>query len=541
MSRATDLFRQRLTRRANTLAPALRKELLRAWETLRRGMSEAEITKLITSGRLEDILSERDIQRALAGLRVELKGGVESAGKTLAKTLPRTAQGAGIAFNVLSPRVVEAIQVLDTRVMTSLTEAVRETVRQAVQDGLRDGLPPKTIARGLREVIGLAPNQQRAVDNFRTALESRDLGALTRQLRDRRFDGTLRKAFAGDGLSTAQIERMTDAYRARFLAFHAETVTRTAALDAQRLGNHLTWADAVDRGDIDGDKLTKRWSGTLDDREREEHLAMEGETVRWDEPYSNGQMVPGESEYNCRCVSIFETAGTVKPGAGAKGIEPDQLRGASSRLQTGQDIGDLAAARPAAPSSMLTDADRLSAAPAPLSQSQEARAVWSELTARERALLKDGGVTVEFVPERPRALAYYDQYGKRIVVGPMSAADRVGTVAHETGHAIDNMLVGGGAPGKWFWSNGSREFTAAVHAELAAARAAGPPAAGKQYAKFLSHVYATKEQRVQEVFADLFATQRTGVAARAGLYSPAELRAIFPRAYDLFLTAFGGP
>jgi hypothetical protein len=24
-----------------------------------------------------------------------------------------------------------------------------------------------------------------------------------------------------------------------------------------------------------------------------------------DQPYSNGQMVPGEDEYNCRCISAF--------------------------------------------------------------------------------------------------------------------------------------------------------------------------------------------------------------------------------------------
>jgi hypothetical protein len=168
-------------------------------------------------------------------------------------------------------------------------------------------------------VIGLAPNQLKAVDNFRQMLETGDAEALTRALRDRRFDKTIRNALKGDGLTPEQIDRMTDAYRKRFLAFNAETNTRTAALDAQKLGQRLTWEQAVARGDVDGSRLTKRWSGTLDDRERDSHLAMEGETVPWDQPYSNGQMQPGDSEYNCRCVSIYETRGTVKPGAGAFG------------------------------------------------------------------------------------------------------------------------------------------------------------------------------------------------------------------------------
>jgi len=43
----------------------------------------------------------------------------------------------------------------------------------------------------------------------------------------------------------------------------------------------------------------------MDSRERDSHIAMEGDTVPWDQLYSNGQMIPGDTEYNCRCVSIY--------------------------------------------------------------------------------------------------------------------------------------------------------------------------------------------------------------------------------------------
>jgi hypothetical protein len=101
---------------------------------------------------------------------------------------------------------------------------------------------------------------------------------------------------------------MTEAYRRKFLAWNAETNARTMANNAQKLGQRLTWEAAVERGDVDGGHLIKRWAGVLDDREREEHVAMEDEVVGWDEHFSNGEMTPGESTYNCRCIAVYFTA-----------------------------------------------------------------------------------------------------------------------------------------------------------------------------------------------------------------------------------------
>jgi SPP1 gp7 family putative phage head morphogenesis protein len=49
--------------------------------------------------------------------------------------------------------------------------------------------------------------------------------------------------------------------------------------------------------------FTKTWSGVLDDKERDEHLEMEGETVDIDAEFSNGLQYP--SEPNCRCSLLY--------------------------------------------------------------------------------------------------------------------------------------------------------------------------------------------------------------------------------------------
>lgn len=55
-------------------------------------------------------------------------------------------------------------------------------------------------------------------------------------------------------------------------------------------------------GKATGRVFLKTWFGVMDDKERDEHIALEGETVGIDEPFSNGLQYP--SEPNCRCAAI---------------------------------------------------------------------------------------------------------------------------------------------------------------------------------------------------------------------------------------------
>jgi hypothetical protein len=273
---------------------------------------------------LDDLITDADARRALLHVQQRLRDGVEKAGRAFSDLIP-AATGQAAYFDIMQRDAAAAMLELNTRVMQGLTEQVRETVRTYVADALAGGKSVPGAVKGIRDVIGLAPNQVRAVENFRRMLEEGDTEALTRALRDRRFDATIRKAFAGDGLTPAQIDRMVDAYRRRFIAFNTDVQLRTAANDAQRLAQHLAWGQAVERGEVDGDSLMKTWSGSLDDRERPGHLAMEGETVKWDQPFSNGQQIPGDTEYGCRCIARYRQNVPSRMGAGAAaGLFPDQ-------------------------------------------------------------------------------------------------------------------------------------------------------------------------------------------------------------------------
>jgi hypothetical protein len=192
-------------------------------------------------------------------------------------------------------------------------------VRAQVQAGLEAGLNPRRVARALD--IALAPNQAAAVTRFEAELVAGNRAALQRKLlthmaRDEsgklirtptRDFKTLNAKLGKVPLSREQIDKMVARYRERMVAFNAESHARTAALDAQRLGQRLSI-----EGMYDPDKLYHTWHTVGDDRVRDEHADVDGQTVPWDQPYTVivdgvavSEMYPGEMEYNCRCGETF--------------------------------------------------------------------------------------------------------------------------------------------------------------------------------------------------------------------------------------------
>ncbi len=303
----------RLHRKAANLTPELRNVYLTAYQAIRDALSPSEWAAAIQNGNvdalIQSVLSTSSLEAGpLAEFRARVIATTNQAGISSFALLPSKISSTG-QYNPLSPKVLNAVGSLKTRVVEGLANDVRETVRQHITAGLQAGQGPVTIARGIRPVVGLAPNQADAVRNFRLALEGDPTkgSPFSRKLRDRRFDRTLAK---GEALTAKQIDTMTNAYRRKWLAFNSQTQAKTFALDAQRQGQRDAWLSAMDDGLVDPNLMTHTWVDSGDGRVRDEHAAMNGETVPINEPYSNGQMVPGDSDFNCRCTERFTEART---------------------------------------------------------------------------------------------------------------------------------------------------------------------------------------------------------------------------------------
>lgn len=276
----------RFQRRANSLAPALRKELLDAFQAIRDALTDEQVTSLIEQGRFDAIVDDALLDRSLRPLREKLVESVQRGFKATVPDLPKAGRVDGqmaVGFDTLNPRNIDAVRQLDSRVVNTLKEEVRDVARAYVENGLRDGKSAKAIGRELRQVIGMSPRQAENAAKYEAKL----------------------RALVKHPLTDAQIEKKVAAYTKRAVAQNAEVNARTATLDSLKLGQHLSWQDAIDQGIVKREDLWKRWTTVGDDRVRDEHVAMNGEEVPFSNFYSNGEDVPGQSTFNCRCISRY--------------------------------------------------------------------------------------------------------------------------------------------------------------------------------------------------------------------------------------------
>src|SRR3990167_7128497 len=306
---AAERFWLRVHRRMTGLQPDMAAALLRSFALVRESLSPTQLAAFIARGDVDGVLrlafGAPIFDRAFLPFREQLRRTTERGFRSTLADLPKAGKIDGalaVTFNYLSPDVVTAIRALDTRVLTALKDDVRETVRAFSENGLRDGRAPRAVAREIRDLIGLGKTQLQEVQNFRDALlgkEGRSIQEYT--LRNRTVDRLLKKG----PLTAEQVDRYTEAYRKARLTQNAATISRTATLDSYRLGQHLSWKAAQENGVIpEGYQLMKEWMQLDRPTKRDEHIPLNGEVVPFDQPYSNGSMVPGDDgSYNCGCLS----------------------------------------------------------------------------------------------------------------------------------------------------------------------------------------------------------------------------------------------
>lgn len=314
--RATlDRARTRIAR----LQPDVIAAVLAMFRSIAIAVTEAELVRFIAAGGVERVvqavLTDALIERATLPVRLSLREAVATAFRWNVPYLPKGGKINGrvsVFFDHLNPRVLDALQSLETPIVTTLAEDVRATAVQVIARGLEHGQSHATIARAVRSAIGLSPRGEAAVTNFARMLREGDRTALSRVLRDRRFDQALERALGpdGNGVTAAQVETMTSAYRRGVAASEAENVSRAATHSAYKTAQLESWQSAIERGIVPQGVVRKRWLH-LDAQPdpRPHHAAMQGETVPIDAPYSNGDTFAGENDpWNCRCLDIYSVA-----------------------------------------------------------------------------------------------------------------------------------------------------------------------------------------------------------------------------------------
>lgn len=258
----------------------LREALSECWASLKAGTNMAEVTRLLSIGDVPGALETlRRVEPAIyASVVPTIQDAILESGRYVAEILPAGAVASPVIISLTDPRTAAYVAEYVGTMIKEISDETVEAVRDRVYWSVNAGRPPAATARDLRDVIGLNRVQEKQVRNFRTALEEDPRSALSRELRDRRFDATLER---GEPLTKAEIDRMVLRYQENQLTFRTNTIARTESMTAISVGQDQAIQQGIESGAIrterpDGSQLRAFWIVTRDGRERWEHEVTPG-------------------------------------------------------------------------------------------------------------------------------------------------------------------------------------------------------------------------------------------------------------------------
>jgi uncharacterized protein with gpF-like domain len=304
------LSAEKIDRMVRDMEPALAAAFFSSLRLIRDKFTLALLEELISRGAIDQAI--KIAEQAAQKLGTAWTMGYNRAGQEAAEALGRAVADIVIDFDITNWRAVEVARENQLRLVREFSDEQRAVTRDIIRQGVQDGENPRVTARKIRESIGLTRKQQQSVENFRRMLETRDRTALTRALRDRRFDPTIERAIrSGRPLTEAQIDNMVDRYRERMLKMRAETIARTEALRAVNQATHQMFNQAVEMGLLQQNNIIQEWNTAKDERVRGTHQAMHGQIRPFGVPFTTGSgaslMYPGDpagparETINCRC------------------------------------------------------------------------------------------------------------------------------------------------------------------------------------------------------------------------------------------------
>jgi hypothetical protein len=275
---------------AATLEPVISQAFLLVADRLRAAYTLDQIQHALDSGRVSELLDHLTTNaQTFAPLSTAVS---DSATKVAAETLDelpaairsemikpqlipgaphqgprRPTSGLAVVYDGHNPAAVDAVQGQGARLVTEVSDGVRAAIKDVIDRGIRSGVGTADMASEIKQFIGLTTTQIRAVQNFRGMLENLDRSALDMELRDRRFDPTLERAFAtGTKLSATKIDQMVEARRQKALTYRANNIARTEAISALTTGRRVAWQQVVRQGGVKHEDVRQFWHVSRDER-----------------------------------------------------------------------------------------------------------------------------------------------------------------------------------------------------------------------------------------------------------------------------------
>lgn len=319
-------------RRIEALIARLEPQVRAAFMDAIRSAGAAIDEKALTAA-----LDARDIQAALALFRLDqgllypleeaVRGAYIAGGTAVLAGLPKTIAG-GFGFNGRHIRAEQWTATIGSRLIQGIQSDTLEMAQRVITQGLADNIGTRAVARSLTGTavggkrvggfLGLTTQQADSIISGRAKLASGD-PALMREyldlkLRDKRFDGTIKKAIAeGRAIKGAELDRIIQGHQTKALGYRGKLIARNETFTAQAAGRHEAYRQLAESPKVE--KVTKKWVHGHSVKPRPDHVAMDGETIDLDEVFvmDDGARMAhphdpaggAEHSLNCRCTLFY--------------------------------------------------------------------------------------------------------------------------------------------------------------------------------------------------------------------------------------------
>lgn len=271
---------------------------------------------------IDDLRSAADLQRAQAAIEAgDLNALVQAlhldpaayspvldavqraygaGGQVTASSLPKLKDATlFVRFNARNPAAERWLKDHASEWVTRTLDDQKAAIRQRLETGLQRGENPRTTAldivgrlnraTGKREggVIGLTAQQEQYLESARQELAGGDLrNYLTRARRDRRFDRAVKKALeTGDPIPADLQRKAVQQYSNRLLKLRGDVIGQHETFTALAASKHEAYRQAIENGAVSPSAVKKKWKHLPSEHPRLQHVAMQGKTVGFSEPF----------------------------------------------------------------------------------------------------------------------------------------------------------------------------------------------------------------------------------------------------------------
>lgn len=308
---------------------AIQKAFLEAIAKAKLNVDRAELLRLLEAGQIERAAQLFRIERGVMfPISEAIRDAFIAGGMAVADDLPKGLSGV-FGFNGSHPNAVRIAEQQAADLVTNISDDAISSARKVIVDGLDTNRSLNSVARDLvgkkvgrtrkGGIIGLTEQQTDRMINLRSMLGDPDrIGEYFKgdkpryKESNRRFDAMVRRAIKdGKALSAADVDKITDAYKAKASGNRAKVIARNEAFTAQAAGRDESYRQLLDSGKVES--VTVRWQHNHSVSARADHKYMDGTVIQLGETFDFGGVrmkhphdPAGGAEHsiNCRCIAV---------------------------------------------------------------------------------------------------------------------------------------------------------------------------------------------------------------------------------------------